>query len=86
MVSIRGRSSLAPATRPAWVTALPTVAVVSIRGVWAGGTLYPSPMSRPSARDLIELVFDAASWVSWDTPPVRDPGTLHFIRTANSPF
>ena len=32
-------------------------------------------MSRPSARDLIELVFDDASWVSWDTPPVR-PGGL----------
>jgi acetyl-CoA carboxylase carboxyl transferase subunit beta len=28
-------------------------------------------MSRPSAADLIELVFDDASWVSWDTPPVR---------------
>jgi acyl-CoA carboxylase subunit beta len=28
-------------------------------------------MARPSARDLIELVFDDASWVSWDTPPVR---------------
>ena len=32
-------------------------------------------MHRPSAKDLIELVFDDASWVSWDTPPVRSAGT-----------
>jgi hypothetical protein len=31
-------------------------------------------MPRPSARDLIELVFDEASWVSWDTPPVQPEG------------
>ena len=31
-------------------------------------------MPRPSAHDLIELVFDDASWVSWDTPPVRPEG------------
>jgi len=35
------------------------------------GGIYPSPMSRPTARDLIELVFDDASWVSWDSPPER---------------
>ena len=28
-------------------------------------------MARPNARDLIDLVLDADSWTSWDTPPVR---------------
>ncbi len=28
-------------------------------------------MSHPSARDLISLVLDADSWVSWDSPPDR---------------
>ncbi len=28
-------------------------------------------MDRPSARDLIDLVLDAGSWMSWDTPPER---------------
>ena len=32
-------------------------------------------MHRPSAKDLIELVCDDASWVSWDTPPVRSEDT-----------
>ncbi|WP_232678474.1 acetyl-CoA carboxylase carboxyltransferase subunit alpha/beta [Nocardioides sp. R-C-SC26] len=30
-------------------------------------------MTRPSARDLIELVLDGESWRSWDVAPVRPP-------------
>jgi len=43
-------------------------------------------MSRPTARDLIELVFDEGSWISWDKPPERpadlDPKYAAELRAA----
>ena len=63
-------STTTPTPGPARSTCLPRGSVSTTSRCAPGWTRW-TVAERLSAKDLLDLVLDAGSWVSWDTPPVR---------------